>query len=149
MKTLPENISLLDAASLLTLPVGIIARDLRVPCETGNEPVSTSRLMRQYKIPLPIFQKLHAGTDKLISRAEAAAMLGVRPHCLNFIRVSRPMIVPAVVVSKAPWGGPRYLLSAVKAQLQLDQMTPPPHYTQKARAPHCPAQPVYQPLPAP
>lgn len=124
-KKIPEEISLLDAARIVTLPIGIVVRDLKALCVTGNEPVSTSRLMRRYKIPKVLFEALLTGGDKLITRAEAAALLGVRKHCLQRPWSNRPAVAPVATVGKSPWGGPRYSLWAVQAQLAMDRIMPP------------------------
>jgi hypothetical protein len=141
MPKVPKNISLIDAARIVTLPIGIVVRDLKAKCVTGNELVPTSRLKRQYKIPKALFEKLLTGDDKLISRAEAASLMGVRKHCLQRPWSNRPAIVPVVTVGKSPWGGPRYSLWAVQAQLAMDRIMPP-----KRVKPYCPAQPIYQPM---
>lgn len=143
MTKIPETISLLEAARIVTLPIGIVVRDLKAVCATGIEPVSTTRLMRHYKIPRALFEKLIDGSDKLISRAEAAALLGVKKYCLQRSNANRPAVFPVATVGKSPWGGPRYSQWAVQAQIAMDKIAPP-HGS--PRSGPRPAQPVSKSL---
>ncbi len=128
MTKLPKNISLIDAARLLNTPVGVIARDMgvaptRTTCGfnfTGNEMLITTELLDRYKCPPHLFADFISGADRALTKAQAANMLGIRPHSLNVYHVVRATVVPVLSYGDGCYRGFRYSRKAVESHLALE-----------------------------
>lgn len=134
MTRLPHKISIMDAARLFNTPVGIVARDMRIKNPTGQEVLVTADLMKRFKCPKELFKNLVSGADKALTKAQAAAMLGLRPHVLHIYHHKRASIVPVLALGDGNGRGLRFSRKAVEAHLALEAARGIP-----------PAQPLYQP----
>jgi hypothetical protein len=135
----PESLSIPEAAKLLSCDPATVCRLVGFVPRTGKEPVPFQKLAEAINCTPRILYDAYAGIDRLLTKPQAAAMLGLKAHCLNVIHSSRPTIIPVAALGQGKGNGLRYSQRAADAHMAnppvkpLPPKEPEPDYAYKVR----------------
>lgn len=137
MTTKPESISINEAAKLLSCDPATVCRLVGFIPRTGKEPIHIQKLAEAVNCTSDILYAAVAGTDRLLTKPQAAAMLDLKSHCLNIVHLSRPTIVPVAALGQGKGNGFRYSQRAADNHLANPPVKAPsepePEYAAKVR----------------